>query len=344
MAVKFLNVHDLVGIKVTGGSPCLIQDFNCPLRYFAVPETSAADLQIQVRLGSFCLDTTDCQPVDHKYYVRDGYVAFREKIGRFRFHGAVRFSQNGAEIDFCHDWRNYLKWPRMLYADLTAYQFVIQPVLRVLLAKRGYYLLHGGACTKDGQAIFFGGRGGIHKTSLVLALMRCGWSYLGDDMVLIGGNGNALAYPLFPGRLDWLYHHKPDECMQLWERPGFFLSLMHDKIDFPIESQANLSRVLLLHCQPGIEEVSRLDWSREAVIRSIVLSTEMEHMSYPQHKQLLCRFLEAYIYAMPTDDLLTAWEKMEKVLRQSWAGLPVEGYAVPAAFAADSWLSDLGLD
>ena len=54
--------------------------------------------------------------------------------------------------------------------------------------------LHAGGISKEGKTFLFTGGGGVGKTSLVLNFIRRGYEYLGDDWILLGGNG--MVYPL----------------------------------------------------------------------------------------------------------------------------------------------------
>jgi hypothetical protein len=55
-------------------------------------------------------------------------------------------------------------------------------------------LLHAGGVAKKGKAYIFTGGGGTGKTSVVLNLLKEGYSYLSDDWLVIGG---GKAFPLF---------------------------------------------------------------------------------------------------------------------------------------------------
>ncbi len=60
-------------------------------------------------------------------------------------------------------------------------------------------LLHGGAAALDGRAVAFVGPSGAGKSTATAALVRSGWSFLGDEVVVVDDDGAVVA------------HHRPIE-------------------------------------------------------------------------------------------------------------------------------------
>lgn len=61
---------------------------------------------------------------------------------------------------------------------------------------RDYYLLHAGALAYNGAGIILPAPSGSGKTSLVLALLQCGYGYLSDELAVIEpATGNLHAFP-----------------------------------------------------------------------------------------------------------------------------------------------------
>ena len=57
--------------------------------------------------------------------------------------------------------------------------------LAELLRSRGRYPVHAACVSLDGRAVLFAGPSGAGKSTLSLACARSGWSFLGDDVVLV---------------------------------------------------------------------------------------------------------------------------------------------------------------
>ncbi len=69
--------------------------------------------------------------------------------------------------------------------------------LLVLLRPRGQYLLHAASVVHGGKGYLISGVSGSGKSTLALNLVRAGWPYLSDDMVLLGMAGGVVqARPL----------------------------------------------------------------------------------------------------------------------------------------------------
>lgn len=101
-------------------------------------------------------------------------------------------------------------WSRAVFAALDkSFHFVIpaeshaalirlailEPFLYYRLPQLGYSLMHGSVVSKEGRGILFGGSGHVGKTTLALVFLKNGYSYLGDDLTIADGRGEALTYP-----------------------------------------------------------------------------------------------------------------------------------------------------
>lgn len=79
--------------------------------------------------------------------------------------------------------------------------------LQLALLHNNVSFVHGACVEKDGKAILIASRGGVGKTIIVEYFVRkLGWRFLGDDLVIVDGNGKCYAFPkpmvLYP-------YHKP---------------------------------------------------------------------------------------------------------------------------------------
>jgi hypothetical protein len=351
MKAMNLDIHGLARVKVQTNTRHLLGAINAPLSYFcknnladsASPNHTDDPIALNLAIGSFDFDTDRCQPVDHKYFVRDRHIAFRESLGGHRFTSMIRFTDRSTDICFAHHRQNFRRFPRMFYADLSAWLYVVVPMLGSLLAQRGWYLLHAAAMERNGQAVLFAGRGGIHKTSIALTLARQGWRFMGDDMVLAGPDGQVACWPVFGERFAYLLAHCADERVPWWRQFDSVRTLRRVGGYAPTADRAALSRVVVLQCRPGNQAITPLGWPREHLLRSVVLSTQMEHLAGPDYKQIIGRFLEAYRFAFPMTDLLDGWASLEPALTESWRNVQIDGFAVPMKFDPDGWVRALAL-
>lgn len=72
-------------------------------------------------------------------------------------------------------------WQKPLYfkASLLIVEFIL------LLWRYGFYELHAAGLAKEGKGLLLVGPSGSGKSSLALSLIRQGWHYLSDDMLIL---------------------------------------------------------------------------------------------------------------------------------------------------------------
>jgi hypothetical protein len=85
---------------------------------------------------------------------------------------------------------------------LASHLFFSLSLLEILRA-RGRYPVHAAGVALDGRAVLLAGASGVGKSTLALACARSGWTFLGDDVVLLheddpGGH----AVHAFPDEID----------------------------------------------------------------------------------------------------------------------------------------------
>jgi dolichol-phosphate mannosyltransferase len=80
--------------------------------------------------------------------------------------------------------------PHVLYTN------VVEPLLRFLLVRRGFMLLHAACIAIEGRSIMLSARTDTGKTSTILSLLRrYGGTFYSDDMVVVSDQGTVSRYP-----------------------------------------------------------------------------------------------------------------------------------------------------
>jgi hypothetical protein len=79
----------------------------------------------------------------------------------------------------------------------------VEPFLYYRLPSKGYSLVHG-AAVSNGTGILFVGLSNVGKTTMALQMIREGWEFLGDDLVILNESGRLLSYPK---RINVEMHH-----------------------------------------------------------------------------------------------------------------------------------------
>ena len=133
------------------------------------------------------------------------------------FHGFTVFSNRFVEKDsrICYDVgprtlrtiiepdRNtissYVATPPDIEKDLLLDLIFFQP-LKFILQEKKLYILHASCAVRNGQGVIFSGKSGSGKSSLALALLRHGFSYLADDKLVIRSEVGRIQCCVFSSR------------------------------------------------------------------------------------------------------------------------------------------------
>jgi hypothetical protein len=94
--------------------------------------------------------------------------------------------------------RNFVNIPSKLITDYLEggkiISRILEPSLYYSLPNRGLSFLHGSAVFKDLGLLFFG-PSNVGKSTIALEMVKRGWEFLGDDLVIVDQNRRLLPYP-----------------------------------------------------------------------------------------------------------------------------------------------------
>jgi len=116
------------------------------------------------------------------YYVEGNII-----IAHFPNYGQLRLDLNaGTTAGLC------------TITALTSYG-VLEDLIAISLSphlrRRGMFLIHAFAASRQGQGILLVGGIGAGKTTSGMALLDAGWKLLSNDSPILGGKGQVLSYP-----------------------------------------------------------------------------------------------------------------------------------------------------
>lgn len=174
-ARHFYDVHGLARIASDGRLP--------ELETFRVPVLGAApDMEVAIDgrgLGGLRRRVL----VEHS----DGMVRYVEHLGRFGF--AMEVDHIGTPIR-ARVSRLVGHSPHVLYTN------VVEPLLRLHLARNGFALAHCACLQVDRRGLLITAATDTGKTTTCLLSVRAhGSRFVSDDMVIVGPSGRALAFP-----------------------------------------------------------------------------------------------------------------------------------------------------
>lgn len=113
-------------------------------------------------------------------------IHYGEGLGRYGFEISISY-KNCVEVAVS---------PTLGLSLHVLYTNVIEPILRWALVRKGYALVHAACIAIDGRAILVTARTDTGKTSTILqAVNNFSYSFLSDDMTIVGRNGAVMSYP-----------------------------------------------------------------------------------------------------------------------------------------------------
>lgn len=170
------HTYDIDGILRIASAVALPE-----LKFFKVAEVECPDLVIEVaRVGGL------------RPRVRSGLVAkgsgllYQEHLGSLFANFHVEMG-NPVHVK---------AGPLLALSPHVLYTNVVEPLLRFLLVKRGFMLLHAACISIEGKSIMLSAQTDTGKTSTILSLLRRhGGTFYSDDMVVVSDQGTASRYP-----------------------------------------------------------------------------------------------------------------------------------------------------
>lgn len=165
----FYNVHNLLLIRSAQRLP--------ELAYFRTQDLPAHP-DIDVRI--------EADPAAHKTATS---VSYDEALGRLGFSIVINRSESVAEI---------IASPLIRRSPHVLYTNVVEPLLRWVLVRKGYALMHGACLAFADQALFITAQTDTGKTTTILHTLRRNLEscrFLSDDMTIFTSDGAVLGFP-----------------------------------------------------------------------------------------------------------------------------------------------------
>jgi hypothetical protein len=171
------NIHNIVKVIIDSKiAQSVLDSINFQIRHFNVKENEEEKCKYCIYVSSYS-----------EYQIND-------KSKMSLFHDTV-FDYEQIMIDP----ENELvieKGENSFHIYASRSNFLINMFIHYYFIKEGYSMVHAASVEIDGKSILLPGPGGVGKTALVgYAVKHLGMRVHGDDIVLIGQQGNCLSFP-----------------------------------------------------------------------------------------------------------------------------------------------------
>lgn len=170
------NIHNLVLVSISEGvEQKIIEQTEAQLLYFKGREFGDGKPLYSIRIRPFVdfpRNPAETRKMFHSVYGSER--SFVDERGRFAF--------------------QKMKTGYTIYTDVP---FVVNLFIQLLLVRQGFSFVHSAAVAgPDGSITLFTGGGGVGKTALIGGLVgHKGFRLLGDDIVIVGKDGECFSFP-----------------------------------------------------------------------------------------------------------------------------------------------------
>lgn len=325
------DMHGLVRMRVEGYSAFTLDAFNRPLSRF-LTAASGSEADIRVSIGPFRPDLEGCFNVDHRYFLRPGFLFFRGTDKGLAWEAEIRGLDNPdgpISVRWHAPAANRMRFPWTLFPEMVLHLYLLIPLLELALWRRGHFLFHSAAVERDGKACLIAGRGGAGKTTFVMELLRKGWRLLGDDLVILGP-GKALAFPTVEAQLEYFASCRATEELSLGAKLGLFAFLAAGRrAPLPTAASAALGSLNLILSGERESPVERGGWDAAMLAVSLRANQLMERSRYVGYRFSTTAFLDAYAYVFPEAGLQGYVADLDAYLGALSASIPFRVLEVP---------------
>lgn len=323
------NIHNIIKIKIHSIYRALFHDIDFKYSFFEVEDLEDPD--IIIKTGRFRPDISGCKSFDHKFYVRKNYIYCKDGTRGLNWELEISGIED-EKLFINYSLKGYpLTYPWVLFPILALHLYILQPLLEIKLAQKGYYLIHGGAVTKNGKGLFLTGRGSSHKTSFVAELSRRGYKLLGDDMVILN-NGKAFPFPLCTSLFNYFATYIPSTPLSIFDKVRLLLFLLAGRHK---KSLIDISEPSYLNCLTVILKTNKLepriskDVDKNKAIDMLINDKYLENMAYVSYKYIIGKFLDVYNYFFPKANLYINPILLRKELEISFRDAEVKILEIP---------------
>ncbi len=340
MKKRFYNINNLMTFSVVGPGK-KVDYVHRQYSYFQCKKP-VDNVDIEVRVGRFDENKimgNEYEVVNRKYRVR-GDTIFAEdsyKAAKWKFLIAG-LQKRKTQIFFDGNYWGYY----------ILYKFFIEPVIRLKLNDRGYFMIHSSSVFVDGKAFVFPASPSVGKTSTMLNWLHSGMGFIADEYTIIK-DGQVFSYPT-PLRLhdynlkanpyiceDMLAIDKLQISIRTWIfRLSFGYADVTHEVDIwnvirgvKIQDKAPLGQMVIFTKYSG-EKVHVKKVSKKKFIEKLLIIDRFETTRFNE-------YLDAYYYVNDVPKEERFWDRMESNLLSMFSGSEYQEINIPAHYTEETF-------
>jgi hypothetical protein len=271
-----------------------------------------------VEIGSFAPKHKNCKVLDDNFHIAENYIYYQDKRKLARWSIRIDNLETSPEVTISTN----------LIGNITAPLNIIEFLIQYVLIKKNISIIHSSGVCKNGKCVLFPARSGGGKTTLALSLLDRGFSYLGDNYIILD-KGIARKY-ISPLNI-FTYNRLPivernlssKQRLLMFSKNNFYTITggyfkLFEKINPKslfgdlIADKCPLSAMFLLEVDSDSTEGDFLmkKVKRQALIKKLRYNMELDLLSFNK-----CIF--SYGYMFPNSTLSKFWTLYEDILEQN---------------------------
>lgn len=331
--VRHYNIHDLISFSIVRSRDRgLLKPINLEFSFFeTIAPSNEPDLILNI--SRFLPIQDNCHFIDRKYRVGRNYFYCSDSARRSKWEVEITGFESGrSTINF---WGRLFGKEMFLYPDLLAQDLVLKPLLEYKLCLKNILLVHAAAISRDNEAYLLAGRGGAHKTTLAMQLIKqSGFRLMADDQALIH-NDMVLSFPKHIAQLCYKLDYMQTEDYSLIDKIRIIGYLRKKEFILQIPRSAPLRAVVFVS-RTNSDRISVAEIPTSLAVERLVANNKMDMNSLGDMYGLFLRYMHAYSFVFPNSDVASHWHRLRQALIKTLTGVPVYAMQIPRTYPSDT--------
>ena len=324
------NIHNLLTMKIRRYGNL---DLTGDLRYSYFATSDCPDNpDIILNIGPFTPSLEGTETIAHKYYVRDNYFYCKEKGSTSKWEIEILgFEKGNTVINFSGRYAGIRGW---VFPAFMAQEFLI-PIIEYKLARKNYFLLHGGAVCKDNAGYVFTGRPGVWKTSLLLDLMRTNeYKFLGDDRIIVSEEKDVLSFPTSLFLFNYTLKNSRNEQRNTFDNIRILIQVLIHRAENnslnPIAKSCSMKKIIFVS-RKNNQNIHTASILLQEGLQKIITNNLAESVESTKKSPVGQYFIYKQIYSLifPDNDLVKHYDRMNYGLQKIALESPITEITLP---------------
>lgn len=316
MIIKNYSIGDIVTFQIRNSLSTVNNYFeqtNIQFDNFLTNISITPDFTVE--LGPFNRQKKKIVILDDTYFISDGYIFFKGKRKLSKWKVQISNLEKSPTISIDTNFVGNITVP------VNFIEFLIQ----YIILKKGFSIIHASGVGKNNKCVIFPARSGGGKTTLALSLLNEGFSFLGDNYIVLD-KGYAKSYisplniftynrmPIIDNNLDSKQKLSMGLKKSIYSLSSGYFKIFEKINPFNLFGESIVEKlpiniILLLEVGDSAsgDELHYNQIKKEYLIKKLRYNMELDLLEYT-------KWIYSYGYAKPESTLSNFWDLYEKNL------------------------------